>query len=128
MVVMFNPNYLTGTTPKVNRLIVFATGPGDWGLIPGRVIPKTFKKMILDTSFLNTQYYKVHIKGKVEQSSERSSAFLIPRCSSYWKRRFWVTLDYSRKFYLLTPKVNAILRLMFELLNFNTGWNDKIVI
>ena len=45
------------------------------GSIPGRVIPKTFK-MVLDTSLLNTQQYKAHIKGKVEQSRERSSALL----------------------------------------------------
>ena len=30
--------------------------------------------MVLDTSLLNTQQYKVHIKGKVEQSKEKSSA------------------------------------------------------
>ena len=30
--------------------------------------------MILDTSLLNTQQYKLRIKGKVEQSKERSSA------------------------------------------------------
>ena len=41
--------------------------------IPGRVIPKTLK-MVTDTALLNTQQYKVHIKGKVEQSRERSSA------------------------------------------------------
>ena len=51
---------------------VFANGPGDPGSIPGRVIPKTLK-MALDTSILNTQQYKVCIKGKVEQSRERSS-------------------------------------------------------
>ena len=54
--------------------IVFANGPGDLGSIPCRVIPKTFK-MVLDTSLLNTQQQKVRIEGKVEQSSERSSAF-----------------------------------------------------
>ena len=32
------------------------------------------KKMVLDTSFLNTQHYKVCNKGKVEQSNGRSSA------------------------------------------------------
>ena len=32
------------------------------------------KNMVLDTSFLNTQHYKVRIKGKVEQSREMSSA------------------------------------------------------
>ena len=52
---------------------VFANGPGDLGSIPGRVIPKT-QKMILDASLLNTQHYKVRIKGKVEQSRERSCA------------------------------------------------------
>ena len=30
--------------------------------------------MVLDTFLLNTQQYKVRIKGKVEQSRERSSA------------------------------------------------------
>ena len=52
---------------------VFANGPGDLGSVPGHVIPKTLK-MVLDTSLLNTQQYKVRIKGKVEQSRERSSA------------------------------------------------------
>ena len=52
---------------------VFANGPGDWGSIPGRVIPKT-QKMILDAVLLNTQHYKVRLKDKVEQSRERSSA------------------------------------------------------
>ena len=48
---------------------MFANGPGDLGSIPGRVIPKT-QKMVLDASLLNTQHYKVRIKGKVEQSRE----------------------------------------------------------
>ena len=52
---------------------VFVNGPWDMGSIPGRVIPKTLK-MVLDTSLLNTQRYKVRIKGKAEQSRERSSA------------------------------------------------------
>ena len=52
---------------------VFANGPRDRGSILGRVIPKTLK-MVLDTSLLNTQQYKVRIKGKVEQSWGRSSA------------------------------------------------------
>ena len=36
---------------------------------------KLKKKMVLDASLLNTQHYKVRIKGKVEQSRERSNAF-----------------------------------------------------
>ena len=51
---------------------VFANGPGDLGSITGRVIPK-LKKMVLDATSLSTQHYKVRIKGKVEQSRERSS-------------------------------------------------------
>ena len=53
-------------TPDIGLAVrVFANGPGDLGSIPGRVIPKT-KKMVLDASLLNTQHYKVWIKGKVE--------------------------------------------------------------
>ena len=48
---------------------VFANGPGKWDSIPGRHT-KT-QKILLDTSL----HYKVCIKGKVEQSRERSSAF-----------------------------------------------------
>ena len=62
--------YLVKIGPAVR---VFANGPGDLGSIPGRVIPKTLK-MELDTTLLNTQYYKVRFKGKVEQSREWSSA------------------------------------------------------
>ena len=56
------------------NLKFFTNGPGDLGPIPGRVIRKT-QKMLLDASLLNTQHYKVNIKGKVEQSRERSNAF-----------------------------------------------------
>ena len=43
---------------------VFANDPGDQSALPGRV----------DTALLNTQHYKVRIKGKVEQSREWTSA------------------------------------------------------
>ena len=48
---------------------VFANGPGDLVSIPGRVIPKTQKGYLP-----STKYYKVSIKGKVEQSWEWRSA------------------------------------------------------
>ena len=51
---------------------VFVNGLGDMGSIPGRVIPKTLK-MVLDTSLLSTQQYKVRIEDKVEQSREKCS-------------------------------------------------------
>ena len=54
---------------------VFASGPGDRGSIPGRVILKKKKKkeQTLDATLLNTQHYKVEIKDKLEQFRERSS-------------------------------------------------------
>ena len=39
------------------------------------------KKIVLDTALFNTQYYKVRIKGKMEQSREWSSTFLY---TSVW--------------------------------------------
>ena len=54
---------------------VFENGPGDQGSISGQFIPKT-QQMVLDATLCNTQYYKEHIKGKVEQSRERGSALL----------------------------------------------------
>ena len=37
----------------------FVNGPGEWGLIPGRVIPKT-QKIVLDASLLYTQHYPIY--------------------------------------------------------------------
>ena len=54
---------------------VFANCSGDRGSILGQVIPKT-QRMVLDTSLFNTQYYKVRIKDKMEQSREKSSSLL----------------------------------------------------
>ena len=52
---------------------VFTNGLRDRGSISDRVISKTLK-MVLDTTLLNNQQYKVCIKNKVKQSRERSSA------------------------------------------------------
>ena len=75
VILCFSPNWLIGLVGRV-----FVNGLEDLGSITGRIIPKTLK-MVLDTSLLNTQQYKVHIKGKVEQSRERSSA--LPYTSVY---------------------------------------------
>ena len=48
---------------------VFTNGLGDRGSIPGQVIPET-QKVVLDSTLLNIQHYKVRIKDKVEQSGE----------------------------------------------------------
>ena len=79
---------------------VFANGPGYLGSIPGRVIPKT-QKMVLDASLLNTQHYKVRIKGKVEQSRKGVAPSPTPWCSSYRKGSRRVTLNYGRQLYFL---------------------------
>ena len=73
---------------------VFANGPGDLGSVPGRVIPKT-QKMVLDTSLLNTQHYKVRIKWS--DPGEGVAPSLTPRCSRYWKGSLWVVLDNGRQ-------------------------------
>ena len=52
---------------------VFVNGLGDRSSIPGQVIPMT-QKMVLDAALLNTQHYKLRIKGKEEQSREWSNA------------------------------------------------------
>ena len=66
-----NCNLLIGLVGKG-----FTNALGDLGSIPGHIIPKILK-MVLDSSLLNTQQYKVCIKDKVEQSRERSSALLL---------------------------------------------------
>ena len=49
--------------------------------------------MVLESALINTQLYMVQIKGRVEQSDERSSAFLLELVV--------VALDYGRLFFLL---------------------------
>ena len=61
---------------------MFTNCPGDWCSIPDQDIPRT-QKMVLDTSLLNTQHNKVHIKGKMEQSKERSNRLLYTLLNSY---------------------------------------------
>ena len=94
------PNRLIGQVGKA-----FANGPGHLGLISGRVIPKTLK-MVLDTSLLNTQHYKVRIKGKVEHPEKGVVPSPTPRCSSYWKGILQVALDCGRQ--QLTTKLISI--------------------
>ena len=74
---------------------VFANGPVDMGSIPGRVIPKTLKK-VLDALLLNTQQYKVRIKGKVEESS---SAPLHLGVAVIEKGAFWSPSTEGRQLY-----------------------------
>ena len=84
---------------------MFANGPGDLGSIPGRVIPKT-QKMVLDASLLNTQHFKVWIKGKWSNPGKGVAPSPTPWCSSYQKGSLRVTLDYGRQLYLLYITTN----------------------
>ena len=78
--------------------------------IPGRVIPKTFK-MVLDTSLLNIQQYKVRIKGKVERSRERSSAPLHLCVVAIKKGAFWSpSITVANSLYIHDYKLKCITR------------------
>ena len=73
---------------------MFANSLGDRSSILGRVIPKT-KKMVLDTSLLNTQHFKVRIMWS--NPGKGVAPFSTPRFSSYWKGSLQVALEYSRQ-------------------------------
>ena len=57
--------------------------------------------MVLDATLLNTQHYKVRIKGKVEQSREGVAPSHTPWCGNYRRGSLRVTLDYGHQLYLL---------------------------
>ena len=44
---------------------VFANDPGDRGSVPGRVIPKNKKNIVLDAILLSTQHYKGRINDGI---------------------------------------------------------------
>ena len=71
--------------------------------------------MVLDASLLNTQHYKVWIKGKVEQSREGVAPSPTHWCSSYWKGSLRVTLDYGRQLYFTYIYVSFFIILYFDL-------------
>ena len=80
--------------PTAIMFRVFAYGPEGQGSIPGQVIPKT-QKTVLDASLLNTQHYKVWIKGKWSCPGKEVVLSPTPWCSNYWKGSLWVDLDYG---------------------------------
>ena len=87
------------TRPIGILIWVFAIVLRDLGSIPDWVIPMT-QKMVLDGSLFNTRHNKVQIKGKWSNPGKGVVSSLTPWCSSYWKRSFWVTFDYSWPTYL----------------------------
>ena len=83
-----------------------------------RVIPKT-QKMVFDAALLNTQHYKVRIKGKVEKSWEWSSALFYTSVLYLFKKepsghsqlRSTTLLMYLLQFIYLSIYLSCIIRL-----------------
>ena len=74
-------------------------------MVRGWVIPKT-QKIVLDTTLLNTQYYKVRIKGKVGQSREEVAPSLHLGVVAIEKGAFRSPLTRVANFtYLLTNDI-----------------------
>ena len=80
--------------------------------------------MVLDAFLLNTQPYKVRIKGKVEKSQKGIAPSPTPRYSSCWKGNLRVRLDYGRQLYFIyeteaawTCKCQIITKLLTRLRN-----------
>ena len=67
------------------------------GFNPRSSHTKLKKKIVLDTSLLNNQHYKVRIKGKVEQSSERRSPPPLHLGVVAIEKK---ALEYSRQLYI----------------------------
>ena len=86
---------------QVGKMVrVFTNGPEGRGLgsIPGRVILKT-KKMVLDSSLVNTHDYSVRIRGKWTNPGKGVVPSCTYLCSNYWKGRLCVILDYGQLTY-----------------------------
>ncbi len=67
---------------------VFANGLGDWGSIPGRVIPKT-KKMVLDAALLNTQHNKERfVEVAIEKGAFRLPSTTVANITYIWFQVF----------------------------------------
>ena len=69
--------------------------------IPGRVIPKTFKKWYLILPCLTLSIIRYLSKVKWSNPGKGVVPSPTPWCSRYWKGSLRVTLDYSRHIYFL---------------------------
>ena len=81
---------------------VFANGPEDLGSILGRVIPTTLK-MVLYTSLLNTQQYKVRIKGIGNAGSLTRWVEYSPMVRGSWVQSQVASYKRLLKWYLIHP-------------------------
>ena len=100
-------------------------GLGDLGSIPGRVILKT-QTMILGTSLINTQHYKVRIKVKWSNPGKGVAPSSTPWCSSYRKRSLRVTLDLKFREQVETKWTSAFVILARILRRFPKTWGNLL--
>ena len=73
--------------------------------------------MVLDAILLNTQHYKLWIKGKVEQSRKRSSTHPYTSVLKLLKRKPLGHPNYSPQLYFIIKKLS--------ILNFNSYINKS---
>ena len=87
----YEPTYVP-YRPTGLAVRVFTEGPGDRGSFPGRVKPKT-QNMVFNAYLLNTQHYKVRIKG--EFLSLRVFGLLSSSLLLFPQRFGWYVLQLS---------------------------------
>ena len=101
---------------------VFPNELGDCGSISGRVIPKT-QKMVLDTSLLNTQHYKVRFNGKYNIPVKGVALTPTTLYCSYWKESFRVAIDYGANVNFFKTALN--LEFFFDIISSYTKFIFK---
>ena len=92
-----NSQGVNNNNNNLNRL-VFTNGPGNPGSIPGQVIPKTLK-MVLMPPYLTLSLIRYRSRVKSRNPGKGVAPFPTPWCSSYQKGSLWVTFDYGRQLY-----------------------------
>ena len=92
-------NYFSSNQSIGQMSRVYANDLGDWGSIPGRVIPKP-QKMVLDNALLSSI---IRWRSGVKWSNPGNgiAPSPSPRFCSYWKGSLQVILDYGRQLYFL---------------------------
>ena len=103
-----------------NKLIgleskVFTNVPGDLSSIQGRIIPKTLK-IVLDTSLLHTQQYKVRIEVKWSNPEKGVASSSTLRWRSYWNGSLLVDLDYGRQLHFTYNKLQLLIKGYYNLI------------
>ena len=78
--------------------------------------------MVLDTTLINTQQYKVRIEGKVEQFRERSSAFPTTWCSSYEKGSLLVA---NFTYLMYGIKSSNLKQIIFQYIGLTYTWDPN---